>query len=34
MINKAVPGTIDVRAINTKKPLIIFKKNENLNLSI
>ncbi len=25
MINNAVPGTIDARAINTKKPLNIFQ---------
>lgn len=25
MINNAVPGTIDPRAINTKKPLNIFQ---------
>jgi len=24
MVNKAQPGTIDVRAINTKKPLNVF----------
>lgn len=27
MINKAVKGTIDTRALNLKKPLSIFKKN-------
>lgn len=33
MINKATPGTIDNRAINTKN-VNIFKKNENLTLAI
>lgn len=27
LVNKAQPGTIDVRAINTKKPLNVFQKN-------
>jgi len=34
MVNAACPGTIQDRAINTKKPLNIFKINENLNLAI
>ena len=34
MINNAVPGTIDPRAINTKKPLNIFQMKENLTLAI
>jgi plastin-1 len=34
MINNAVPGTIDPRAINTKKPLNIFQIKENLTLAI
>jgi len=33
LINQAVPGTIDPRAINMKN-LNVFKKNENLNLAI
>ncbi|KAL4508359.1 hypothetical protein ABPG72_003663 [Tetrahymena utriculariae] len=33
LINKATPGTIDPRAINSKN-LNIFKKNENLTLAI
>ncbi|KRX08464.1 Calponin homology domain [Pseudocohnilembus persalinus] len=34
LINKAQPGLIDTRAINLKKPLNIFKQQENLNLAI
>ena len=34
LINNAVPGTIDARAINTKKPLNIFQIKENLTLAI
>lgn len=37
MVNKAVPGTIDQRAINLKKgdkELNVFNKNINLNLAI
>lgn len=34
MVNKAVPGTIDPRAINKKLPLSVFHIKENLNLAI
>lgn len=34
MIHKINPELVDLRALNTKKPLNIFKKKENLNLAI
>ena len=34
MINNAVPGTIDPRAINTKKPLNIFQIKVSLKIII
>jgi hypothetical protein len=34
LINVAIPGTIDVRVINTRLPLNPWQKNENLSLAI
>jgi hypothetical protein len=34
LINLAVPGTIDERAINTKKVLNLWEKNENHSLCL
>jgi len=34
LIHKINPDIIDLRALNTKKPLNIFKIKENLNLAI
>ena len=34
LINAAVPGTVDERVINRKKPLNIYQKTENLRLAI
>jgi plastin-1 len=34
LINFAVPGTVDERAINKKANLNIFQKTENVNLAL
>jgi plastin-1 len=34
LINRAIPNTIDERAINKKEIINIFQKTENLNLAL